>query len=250
MYAVLNFHKNLQSFANFGEHLYHINRRTISNSVQRERCIKLSIERTYSTLLGIFIAYFIAIIMYSIYPVYVIVFEGDYVMLCPILLPFTSLESTMELVLNITFEIIYSCIAIVMNICLDWICVLFICHHGTASKLIEISLDELNEMHRNQNYSKLQRKTKMINILKEFQDLQKYVGQWTFQFKLNIDNRIFYTNHVYQTGNRPATSVVAVMHVLCRCVHGLFCAQTIVSGLSLLYKLRYRSMISSRGWTR
>lgn len=114
-----------------------------------------------------------SVIIYSLFPVYQWIFKGDYVWLLAILVPFTSLKNMNEFYLNIAFESYLTFTTLVPAICLDSFYVLFICNHGTGSKLIEQSINELDEMWINDSRSKSQQKRKLMNIFIQFQDLNE-----------------------------------------------------------------------------
>lgn len=145
-----------------------------TSAYQRIDCMKKSIERSYLTLIAMISAVCFAAAIFSTFPAYMWLVKKNYVWLLPVLVPFTDLEKIGEFYLNITFQIIFSSSAILSAICMDLFFALCISHHGTASLLIEQSILELNTMWISKTNSKLTRKAKLFNILRQFQDLNKY----------------------------------------------------------------------------
>lgn len=139
----------------------------------RKNHMKGAIARTYLTLLAMISAVCLAAMIFSVFPAYFWFIEKNYVWLLPVLVPFTDLKNIKQFYLNITFQMIFSSSALVSATCMDLFFALCICHHGTASKLIEQSLIELNTIWINNTYTKITRKAKFINILRQFQDLNK-----------------------------------------------------------------------------
>lgn len=167
----------LCSYANFGEFLYEANEKVNLNNVEatneRIDCMKKSIKRTYLFLLAMISAVNLAVMLFSLFPAYMWFIKHNYVWLLPVLVPYTTLENLNEFYLNISFQMIFSSSALISAMCMDLFFALCVCHHGTASKLIEQSFSELNTMWTENTHTKLIRKAKLINILRQFQDLNK-----------------------------------------------------------------------------
>lgn len=175
----IKFLRALQSYADFGGFLYDANDQSKMQFVeeasfyQRICCTQKSIKRTYLTLLSM-----VAIVCFAgqislFYPAYQWFIKKNHVWIIPILVPFTELDNLGEFYINIVFELITSSSAVLSAICMDLFFALCTCHHGTASKLIEQSLQELNSMLLNKTHTHLIRRTKLINIIRQFQDLNK-----------------------------------------------------------------------------
>lgn len=171
--------RTLCSYADFGEYLYDSNERNRmefvypTNVYQRINCMKKSIGRSYLTLLAMISAACSAAMIFSIFPAYMWFFKENYVWLLPVLVPFTGLKKMSEFYLNITFQLVFSTSALLSATCMDLFFALCICHHGTASMLIEQSLLELDMMWIGDTDSLLTRKAKLFNISLQFQDLNK-----------------------------------------------------------------------------
>lgn len=173
----------LRSYANFGEFLYDSNERNkmdgvhASDAYQRINCMRKSIKQTYITLFAIIVAVCLSAMIFSLFPAYMWFIKKNYVWLLPILIPFTQLDTISEFYLNISAQFIFSSSAIVSATCMDLFFALCICHHGTASRLIIQTLFELNSMWKKRKnvktYIYVLRKAKLINILRQFQDLNK-----------------------------------------------------------------------------
>lgn len=170
----------LCSYDDFGEFLYDCNEKRrmeivyASNAYKRISCMKKSIERSYLTLLAMISAVCFAVMIFSTFPAYMWFIKQNYVWLLPVLVPFTELKKMSEFYLNISFQITFSTSALLSATCMDLFFALCICHHGTASMLIEQSLLELDVMWISNTNSLLTRKAKLFNILLQFQDLNKW----------------------------------------------------------------------------
>lgn len=144
-----------------------------NDTYQRVNCMKKSIKRTYITILAMIAAVCLSAMIFALFPAYMWFIKKNYVWLLPILIPFTQLDTIGEFYLNIGTQLIFSSSALISATCMDLFFALCICHHGTASRLIMQSLFELNSMWKNHTHTVLLRKAKLINILRQFQDLNK-----------------------------------------------------------------------------
>lgn len=176
IYTMLTLHQELRSFAKFGEYLYDSNEKanlkTVQplSAVQRSSCMRRSIKRTYSILIAMNTVAMLAALMYSIFPSYMWTIKKKKVWMLPVLVPFTDMDG--QFYLNVTCQMIFSSSGTLSALLLDLFFALCISHHGTASSLIEQSISELNEILAGESSAKLSR-TKLINILRQFQDLNE-----------------------------------------------------------------------------
>lgn len=176
---VVKMRRELRAYASFGEFLYNSNEPSQMNDTgansthQRIDCMKKSIRRTYLFLLAMISAVNLAVMLFSLFPAYMWFIQRNYVWLLPVLVPYTTLDDLNEFYLNIAFQMIFSSSALISALCMDIFFALCICHHGTASKLIEQSISELDAMWTDNTHTKLMRKAKLINIIRQFQDLNK-----------------------------------------------------------------------------
>lgn len=171
----LRFRYKAHHFLDFGENIYATN--NIRNSeeayIQRYEIIKSTARRTFVYLVTILFVFCCSSMMFLIYPMWQLVYAGQRTWVIPILIPWTTLDTTFQYWLNLSYQVICSVMAMCGPVGFDSFFTVCCCHHAMFVLLIGATLDKTEKMYTRTTGSLLERKMHLINFLKQLQDLDK-----------------------------------------------------------------------------
>lgn len=174
----LRYRYHAWTFLDFGEHIYAVNNtkenvdahQTANN---RFNIIKAEAQRTFSYLITILIVFLTSGFQFLIYPMWQLIYAGQRIWLLPMLIPGTSLDTAFQYGLNLSYQIVCTCMALAGPIGFDSFFTVCCCHHTMCVSLIGSTLDEMEKLSTKTIDLSQTRKMHLINFLKQLQDLDK-----------------------------------------------------------------------------